>query len=100
MYFAAEHFHFSGVLAVVSGGLFLSGRRLSMLNYMSRIRYTYSINVLCIAAKKSNYELRYYSIEKSKKTNAFRMKIKSEGSWRYRKASIEFKTLKNKTGNK
>ena len=38
MYYAAEHFHFSGVLAVVSGGLFLSGRRLSMLNYMSRIQ--------------------------------------------------------------
>ena len=27
MYFLAEHFHFSGVLAVVSGGLFLSGKR-------------------------------------------------------------------------
>nr|WP_315819177.1 cation:proton antiporter [Paraflavitalea speifideiaquila] len=26
MYIAAEHFHFSGVLAVVSGGLFLSFR--------------------------------------------------------------------------
>jgi len=38
MYYAAEHFHYSGVLAVVSGGLFLSGRRLSMLNYMSRIQ--------------------------------------------------------------
>src|SRR5689334_730396 len=38
MYYAAEHFHFSGVLAVVSGGLFLSNRRLSMLNYMSRIQ--------------------------------------------------------------
>ncbi|MEO6668381.1 MAG: Na+/H+ antiporter [Ferruginibacter sp.] len=37
MYYAAEHFHFSGVLAVVSGGLFLSSRRQSMLNYRSRI---------------------------------------------------------------
>jgi monovalent cation/hydrogen antiporter len=37
MYYAAEHFHFSGVLAVVSGGLFLSSRRLSMLNFRSRI---------------------------------------------------------------
>jgi Na+/H+ antiporter len=37
MYYAAEHFHFSGVLAVVSGGLLLSSRRQSMLNYRSRI---------------------------------------------------------------
>jgi len=37
MYYAAEHFHFSGVLAVVSGGLFLSTKRLSMLTYRSRI---------------------------------------------------------------
>lgn len=37
MYYAAEHFHFSGVLAVVSGGLFLSNKRLNMLNYRSRI---------------------------------------------------------------
>lgn len=37
MYYSAEHFHFSGVLAVVSGGLFLSGRRQSMLDYRSRI---------------------------------------------------------------
>ncbi|MCU7549690.1 Na+/H+ antiporter [Chitinophagaceae bacterium LB-8] len=37
MYFAAEHFHFSGVLAVVSGGLLLSSRRQSMLTYQSRI---------------------------------------------------------------
>ena len=40
MYYAAEHFHYSGVLAVVSGGLFLSSKRLSMLNYMSRIQAT------------------------------------------------------------
>lgn len=38
MYSAAEYFHFSGVLAVVSGGLFLSIRRNSMLNYQSRIQ--------------------------------------------------------------
>lgn len=37
MYYAAEHFHYSGVLAVVAGGLLLSGRRQSMLNYRSRI---------------------------------------------------------------
>jgi Na+/H+ antiporter len=38
MYYFAEYFHFSGVLAVVSGGLLLSFRRQSMLNYMSRIQ--------------------------------------------------------------
>jgi Na+/H+ antiporter len=37
MYYAAEHYHFSGVLAVVSGGLFLSSKRQSMMNYRSRI---------------------------------------------------------------
>ncbi|MDZ4710244.1 MAG: Na+/H+ antiporter [Saprospiraceae bacterium] len=37
MYYAAEHFHFSGVLAVVSGGLLLSSKRQSMLNYRSRV---------------------------------------------------------------
>ncbi|HMU35021.1 MAG TPA: Na+/H+ antiporter [Pyrinomonadaceae bacterium] len=37
MYYFAEHFHFSGVLAVVSGGLLLSGRRDTMLNYRTRI---------------------------------------------------------------
>ncbi len=38
MYYFAEHFHFSGVLAVVSGGLFLSSKRQSMLTYQSRIQ--------------------------------------------------------------
>jgi CPA1 family monovalent cation:H+ antiporter len=38
MYYFAEHYHFSGVLAVVSGGLFLSYRRQTMLTYMSRIQ--------------------------------------------------------------
>lgn len=38
MYYFAEHFHFSGVLAVVSGGLFLSGKRHLMLTYQSRIQ--------------------------------------------------------------
>ncbi len=38
MYYAAEHFHFSGVLAVVSGGLFLSSKRSTMLSYQSRIQ--------------------------------------------------------------
>lgn len=37
MYYAAEYFHFSGVLAVVSGGLFLSSKRQTMLNYRSRL---------------------------------------------------------------
>lgn len=37
MYYAAEHFHYSGVLAVVSGGLFLSSRRQRLLTYRSRI---------------------------------------------------------------
>lgn len=37
MYYFAEYLHFSGVLAVVSGGLFLSNRRQSMLNFRSRI---------------------------------------------------------------
>jgi CPA1 family monovalent cation:H+ antiporter len=38
MYYFAEYFHFSGVLAVVSGGLFLSYRRQSMLTYRSRVQ--------------------------------------------------------------
>ena len=37
MYYFAESFHYSGVLAVVSGGLFLSGRRERMLSYRSRL---------------------------------------------------------------
>ena len=37
MYYAAEHFHYSGVLAVVVGGLFFSSRRDTMLSYRSRI---------------------------------------------------------------
>ena len=37
MYYVAEHFHFSGVLAVVSGGLLLSHMRQKVLNYRSRI---------------------------------------------------------------
>ncbi|MEP7037758.1 MAG: Na+/H+ antiporter, partial [Acidobacteriota bacterium] len=37
MYYLAEHFEYSGVLAVVSGGLFLSSKRQTMLNYRSRI---------------------------------------------------------------
>lgn len=38
MYMAAEEFHFSGVLAVVSGGLFLSVRRQVILSNRSRIQ--------------------------------------------------------------
>lgn len=42
MFIVAEHFHYSGVMAVVSGGLFLSFRSHELLNYSSRIQ---SINV-------------------------------------------------------
>lgn len=38
MYITAEEFHFSGVLAVVSGGLFLSARRHEFLSNRSRIQ--------------------------------------------------------------
>ena len=38
MFYAAEHFQFSGVLAVVSGGLLLSSKRQQMLSYRSRIQ--------------------------------------------------------------
>lgn len=38
MYYFAELFHFSGVIAVVSGGLLLSGQRQKMLTYLSRIQ--------------------------------------------------------------
>lgn len=38
MYYFAEHFHFSGVLAVVSGGILLSVRRQKLLTYQSRIQ--------------------------------------------------------------
>lgn len=37
MYISAEHFHFSGVLAVVSGGLFLSYRSSDFFTYESRL---------------------------------------------------------------
>lgn len=38
MYYFAELFHFSGVLSVVAGGLFLSYKRDTMLTYLSRIQ--------------------------------------------------------------
>lgn len=38
MYIAAEEFHYSGVMAVVSGGLFLSFRSHEILNFRSRIQ--------------------------------------------------------------
>ncbi|MBT1689478.1 Na+/H+ antiporter [Dawidia soli] len=38
MYITAEHFHVSGVLAVVSGGLFLSSRRYEIMNHISRLQ--------------------------------------------------------------
>ncbi|MDT3402087.1 Na+/H+ antiporter [Mucilaginibacter terrae] len=42
MYIVAEHFHFSGVLAVVTGGLYLSNRSHVILNNVSRLQ---SVNV-------------------------------------------------------
>ncbi|MEO6316587.1 MAG: Na+/H+ antiporter [Chitinophagaceae bacterium] len=38
MYISAEHFHFSGVMAVVTGGLFLSYRSQEIFTYNSRIQ--------------------------------------------------------------
>jgi monovalent cation/hydrogen antiporter len=38
MYYFAERFHFSGVLAVVAGGLLLSSKRQKMLTYQGRIQ--------------------------------------------------------------
>lgn len=38
MYAGAEYFHFSGVMAVVSGGLFLSYRSHIILNYQARLQ--------------------------------------------------------------
>ena len=38
MYIVAEDFHFSGVLSVVSGGLFLSARRDNFLSHRSRLQ--------------------------------------------------------------
>jgi len=38
MYITAEHFHYSGVLAVVSGGLFLSFRSHEIFSYNTRIQ--------------------------------------------------------------
>ncbi|MEP6748919.1 MAG: Na+/H+ antiporter [Bacteroidota bacterium] len=38
MYITAEHFHYSGVMAVVSGGLFLSFRSNEIFSYNSRIQ--------------------------------------------------------------
>ena len=46
MYITAEHFHSSGVLAVVSGGLFLSYRSQDIFNYSSRLTTTSVWNVL------------------------------------------------------
>jgi monovalent cation/hydrogen antiporter len=38
LYYFAEQFHFSGVLAVVTGGLFLSSRRQRLLKFRSRVQ--------------------------------------------------------------
>jgi len=40
MYLAAEHFHFSGVMAVVTGGLSLSYRSHEIFNHQSRLQTT------------------------------------------------------------
>lgn len=40
MYYFAEHFQYSGVLAVVSGGLFLSYHRQEMYSHLSRVQGT------------------------------------------------------------
>ncbi|WP_031529335.1 Na+/H+ antiporter [Dyadobacter crusticola] len=41
MYIAAEHYHYSGVLSVVSGGLFLSFRSHELFTYQSRMQTNY-----------------------------------------------------------
>jgi CPA1 family monovalent cation:H+ antiporter len=46
MYITAEHFHFSGVLAVVSGGLFLSYRSHDTFTYSSRLQSQSVWNVM------------------------------------------------------
>jgi len=46
MYITAEHFHCSGVLAVVSGGLFLSYRSQDIFDYGSRLTTTSVWNVV------------------------------------------------------
>jgi CPA1 family monovalent cation:H+ antiporter len=46
MYITAEHFHYSGVLAVVSGGLFLSFRSHDIFSYDSRLQSQSVWNVL------------------------------------------------------
>lgn len=38
MYYFAEHFHFSGVLSVVAGGLLLSAKRQTMMSYLGRVQ--------------------------------------------------------------
>lgn len=38
MYYFAEYFHFSGVLAVVAGGLFLSSKRHTIFSYRGRVQ--------------------------------------------------------------
>ena len=46
MYITAEHFHFSGVLAVVTGGVFVSYRSHDALSYSSRLQSQSVWNVL------------------------------------------------------
>lgn len=46
MYITAEYFHFSGVLAVVSGGLFMSRRSHDVFSYNTRIQTTSVWNTL------------------------------------------------------
>lgn len=40
LYLIAEHFHFSGVMAVVSGGLFMANQRHVILNHTARLQGT------------------------------------------------------------
>ncbi|NML19927.1 Na+/H+ antiporter [Pseudoflavitalea sp. G-6-1-2] len=46
MYITAEHFHFSGVLAVVAGGLFMSSKSHEIFSYNTRIQTTSVWNTL------------------------------------------------------
>jgi Na+/H+ antiporter len=46
MYITAEHFHYSGVLAVVTGGLFLSYRSHDIFSYDSRLQVQSVWNIL------------------------------------------------------
>jgi CPA1 family monovalent cation:H+ antiporter len=75
MYLSAEHFHYSGVLAVVSGGLFLSARSKEILNHKARLQSTSVWHTLAFVLNGLIFiliglqlpyiisELKYYSIQ-------------------------------------